>query len=226
MSDSQVTFEEWWIDFARGTREADYYEASERLLTYVAGLSGSKRDALVKGLVDVGWLRHGSDVALGALERLAGPDARRRVARAVETLPTVRPPHPLGDFRHSLLRVLAADPSGECLAAVDSYCQDEIGPGFTTIVWALWPHHGARFAQYHARYFAEQPWDAWGQTAVVQAFLTEPPALEAVRDALLDRYPDKWANVRNAVIAACTPTPRWCSEENAREVRKICGLAA
>ena len=223
MQDRQVTFEDWWIDFLRETRGADYHEDLARLLTYVAGLSGAKRDAFVEGLVDVGWLRYGSAIALGALERLAGPDVRRRVVRAVETLPTVRPPHSLGDYRHSLLRVLAADPSGEALAPVDSYCQDEIGPGFTSIVWALWPHHEARFAQYHARYFVEQPWDAWGQTAVVQAFLTEPRALAAVRDALLDRHPATWASVRSAVMAACTPTPRWCSEQNALEVRRICG---
>ena len=224
MHDNQVTFDEWWADFHAGNPREDYLEALEGLLRYADALSDVKRAAFVEGLVEVGWLRHGSSLALGALERLAGSDARRRVAQAVETLPRVHPPHPLGDYRTQLLRVLATDPSGEHLAAVDSYCQDEIGPGFTAVVWALWPHHEARFARYHARYFAEQPWDAWGQTFVVLAFLTKPRALELVRDTLLDAHPVKWMDLRTALLAACSRTPRWETEQDMRMVRSICEL--
>jgi len=226
MNDSQLTFEEWWREFERGSRGRDYQGDLVRLLDHVSGLRGAKHEAFVEGLVDIGWLRHGSSLALAALERVAGSAARGRVARAVENLPTVHPPHPLGDYRCQLLRVLASDPSGEFLQPVDDFFQDVIGLGFTSVVWALWPHQERRFAQYHARYLAEQPWDAWGQTLVIQAFLTEPRALAAVRDALLERYPDKWVSVRAAVLAACTPTPRWCREQDVREVHRICETAA
>lgn len=224
MENDPVNFDEWWPDFPREPRGDDYFDALERLMRYAAGLSDVKRAALVDGLVEVAWMRHGSVLALIALEQLAGPDARRRVAEAVATLPTVRPPHLLGDYRHQLLRVLARDPSGEHLAAVDSYCQDEIGPGFTSVVWALWPHHEARFARYHARYFAEEPWDAWGHTLVVAAFVGKPRALEMVRDALIGVSPDAWTRLRTSLLAACARTSRVETEHDLREVQRICGL--
>lgn len=225
MRDDQVTFEEWWGDFGRTKRESGNVAVLD-VLAYAAHLSDVKRGAFVDGLVNVGWLRDGSNVALGALEELATPAVRRQIARAVETLPRVHPPHHLGDYRTSLLRVLAADTSDEFLQPVDEYCQGEIGPAYTSVVWKLWPHHAGRFAKYHARYFAEQPWHEWAQSLVIQVFVDKPEALAAVRDVLVETKPDEWNSVRNAVLALCTPTPSWCQEDDVRNVRRICEQAA
>ena len=107
--------------------------------------------------------------------------------------------------------MLAADTSDEFLPLVDGYCQDEIGPAYISVVWRLWPHHAERFARYHARYFAEQPWHKWAQSAVIQVFVNKPKALAAVRDALLETKPDEWNRVRCAVLALCTPAPSCCA---------------
>jgi hypothetical protein len=227
MEAAELEFSEWWEEFlAAGHPREDFYDARDRLLRFVDDLLPAKREAFISELADLGC-RQGKawGLALAVLERLAGPDVRRRVAQAVETLPRVHPPHPLGDYRAHLLRVLAADPGEESLAAVDSYSQDEIGPGFTSVVWALWPHHEARFARYHARYFAEQPSDDWKWTFVVLAFLAKPRALEMVRDALIEAHPDAWINLRTALLAACARTPRWETEQDVNEVRRICGTA-
>jgi hypothetical protein len=224
MHDDQVTFDEWWSDF-HGNKWDSGNVAVHALLSFASQLSPAKRDAFVEGLVNVGWLRDGSLIALGALEELATPAVRRQIAGVVETLPKVHPPHALGDYRSTLLRVLAKDPSGEFLEPVDDYCQADIGLGYSAVVWALWPHHVERFAKYHARYFAEQPWLEWSQSCEVVVFVDKPEALLAVRDALLEVKPDEWNDLSKAVLTACTPAPSWCREDEVRKVRRICEQA-
>src|SRR5688572_23656860 len=220
---TQLPFPEWWDEFLRdGRPREDFYDSLDRLLRYVAELPAAKLETFTSELVDLacgqakGW-----SLALAALERLAGRDARHRLRAVALMLPAVHPPHPLGDYRHALLRVLAKDPNGEFLDSVDAYCNSEIGIGFTSVVWALWPHQKDRFARYYARYLAQTSPATWSGTVVVQGFATEPEALTRVRDELLHQHQSVWDTVRNDVLAACSTS--WVTAEQASDIRRVCG---
>ena len=226
MVDTEVVFQDWWQAFLADARDGkDPQAALKDLCRFVDGLPTTKREAFVVELIDLACQRsEGWDFALGALERFAGPDARRSLAAAVAKVPPVRPPHALGDYRHGILRVLASDPLGEYLGPVKAYCAEKIGPGYTSVVWALWPHQKGLFAAAHARYFVERSPNEWAHTAVVQAFTTEPEALTAVRDALLDLDRPAWNAVRGAVLASIVA---WRStEEQTEQIRRVCDAGA
>jgi hypothetical protein len=138
--------------------------------------------------------------------------------------PFPHPPHPLADYRVAVLRVLARDPSGEFLGAVDAYCSGEVDAWFTSVAWALWPHHKERFSRCHARYFAEKPRTEWSGTLVVDAFVNKPEALRLVRDQLLDQYPAIWNAVCADVLTACSKFP--IADEQVIETRRVCGIEA
>ena len=218
----QLTFDEWWEEFLNDTHpREDFYETLHRLRTFIGGLSSTKRDAFVAGMVDVACdRRDGWSLALSALERFGGREARRRLHDTVIALPEVRPPHPLGDYRDSVLRVLASDSESEFIAPVEEFCRQQIGPGFTGVVWALWPHRRDMFARYHARFFVEAPAEWWARKAVIQAFVSEPEALVAVRDALRDQ-PSTWEAVREAALWASSGSS--VAPDRSVVIHRICG---
>jgi len=128
----------------------------------------------------------------------------------------------VADYRVAVLRVLARDPSGEFLGAVDAYCSGEVDAWFTSVAWALWPHHKDRFSRCHARYFAEKPRTEWSGTLVVDAFVNRPEALRLVRDQLLNQHPAIWNAVCAEVLMAWSRFP--VANEQVVETRRVCGL--
>lgn len=226
MSATQLEFPEWWQDFLRkGHQREDYHETLDRLFRFVDQLPPTKRDAFASELTDLACQQGNAwHVALGALERLAGPTALARLASIAIALPAVHPPHPLADYRVAVLRVLARDPSGKFLDAVDAYCSGEVDAWFTSVAWALWPHHKERSSRCHARYFAEKPRTEWSGTLVVDAFIKKPEALRLVRDRLLDQDPAIWDAVCADVLAACSKFP--VGDEQVIETRRACGIEA
>jgi hypothetical protein len=223
MNTTQLEFADWWEDWLQnGHEREEFHDALERLFRFVDLLPPVKRDAFASELTGLAC-RQGKawHIALGALERLAGRDAFERLSRVAIALPAVHPPHPLVDYRIGILRVLGKDASGEFLGPVDAYCAGEVDSWFTSVAWALWPHHKERFARCHARYFIETPQPRWSGTAVIQAFLTRPQALGWLRNRLISEHPATWNAVRTEVLAACSGT--WTDDEQANEIRRLCG---
>ena len=226
MDTTQLEFPEWWEDWLqKGHEREELHAALERLFRFVDLLPPKKRHAFASELTDLAC-RQGKawHIALAALERLAERDDFKRLSLVATALPAVHPPHPLVDYRIGVLRVLAKDTSGEFLGAVDAYCDGEVDAWFTSVAWALWPHHKERFATCHARYFIETPQSRWSGTAVIQAFVTRPQALECLRNRLVNKHPATWNAVRTEVLAACSGS--WVDAEQANEIRRVCGSGA
>lgn len=219
-----LTFDEWWREFLLdGLPRQDPYDARERLTRYIEGLSTSKRDAFVSELTELtcrqgeGWA-----IAAEAVMTFANAPQRARILAAVESLPHVRPPAPGGDYREKLLRILAKDPDGAFLRPVIAYGYEPIGPGFTAVVWALWPHAAGLFATLYARCLAGKPREWWADTAIVQALIGRPDALLAVREALIREHPRVWPSVREAVLEASSSFVGWYGAEHAALIERIC----
>lgn len=226
MTSTQLDFGEWWTDFLRngGGRE-DSADTIGRLNEFARQLPPGKREAFVAELAELGCSgREFSHLALGALETLADHASRRRIAATATTLPEVHPPHPFGDLRTALLRVLARGPAEDTLGLVDSYCNGHIGPSYTSVVWALWPHHRDKFARYHARYFAETASTEWSGTAVIQAFVATPEALSALRQVMAPASPDAWRRV--CAEARRQSSGSWVAPWQTEAVKRICEGAA
>ena len=218
-SRSKIRWQEFLIEHAP---KKDPDEALARLMHDIQAQSSGKRDAFLSELAEVaGQRRDGWNFALAALRECGGRAQRERLASAAESLPAVRGPHPLGDYREALLCVLASDPSGEFLRPVEAYGGESIGPGFTGVIWPLWPHHADLFARYHARYFVEQPQTSWAGTAVIQAFASRPDAVAAVRDVLCPAAPAVWASVRESILEASAAP--WVDDRQAARIRRVCG---
>lgn len=222
MAAEEMRFEDWWAAFMADARERkDAYDTVDGLLRYADRLPTMKRGAFVAELVDLACNRSlGWSIALEGLSQLADANARRRLASALEGVPALHPPHPLGDYRFALLRVLASDPLGEWLEPVRAYCADKIGFGYTSVVWSLWPHQRDLFSSAYARYFAEQASESWEHTTVVQAFTTTPEALAAIRDVLLRQNRTAWEVVKKAVLSVSAAS--WVSWRQAERIRRVC----
>ena len=101
----------------------------------------------------------------------------------------------------SLLRVLACDAEGRCLAPVERFLLDhKIGPYWSSLPWALLPHHPELFYRAQVRYFTTQPSKEWRHTAIPQAFLTRPDALVELKVTLSEVSEGAWQELRSVLL--------------------------
>lgn len=200
MGAEEIEFEHWWSDFlAECEGHRDPYLSIEALRRYIAGLSDEKRTEFERCLVDLIYGQQaGAGVALGALERAALPETHEALAElARQASPTS------ADLREGALRALARSDLPQSIALLEDYLLHEpIGRNWSSVPWSLWPQTPVLFCRAWSRFFSERPAESWRGSAIVQAFLTEPPAVRLLRQALQAENPTAWAQFQAALVQA------------------------
>ena len=152
---SQVEFDELWRDLLRGEYKDGGYENIRQVIRYLAPLPENKRQAFLNELVSVGLNKsYGWGIALGVLESEATPE---QIQRLCENVSSIRA-EPEGESNLVyVLRVLAKDATGDCLAPVADYLLNEpFRVYWSSVPWALWPHHRDLFVRAWVRYFTQR----------------------------------------------------------------------
>lgn len=197
---SEVEFEELWKEFISREYKDSGFENIRQVQNYVRGLSGRKRVAFLDELVSVGINRkEGYGIALSVLESEAMPQQIQAICEYVNGR-LDNPTEPEIDIV-SLLRVLASDASGQCLAPVERYLLDhKIGPYWSSLPWALWPHHPELFCRAQVRYFTTRPSKEWRYSVIPQAFLTRTDALALLKSRLSEVSEGAWQELRSVLL--------------------------
>jgi hypothetical protein len=118
------------------------------------------------------------------------------------------------------LRVLAADPAGQCLAPVEEYLlKRRIGSYWAGLPWALWPHHAELFCRAWARYFTSRPPEEWRHSAIPQAFLLRADALARLKPRLSAASGSAWQELRGALWEQRNAP--WLKDEQRRSLAEV-----
>jgi hypothetical protein len=197
---SEVEFEELWKEFISREYKDSGFENIRQVQNYIRGLSDRKRAAFLDELVSVGISRKdGYGIALSVLESEAMPQHIQVMCAYVNRIIN-NPSEPEIDVI-SILRVLASDASGQCLAPVERYLLDnKIGPYWSSLPWALWPHHPELFCRAQVRYFTTRPSNEWRYSVIPQAFLTRPDALALLKSRLSEVSKGAWQELRGVLL--------------------------
>src|SRR2546430_3298039 len=108
------TFNTVWRDLIRTEYRDGGYENVRDVIRYIAGVPEDNRQSFLNELVSVGLNKSdGWGIALAALESEATPNQIRTLCENVRSLPAENLVY--------VLRVLAKDPNGDCLAPVEQY---------------------------------------------------------------------------------------------------------
>ena len=187
------TFNRVWRDLIRTEYKDGGYGNTSDVVRYVGGLPENKRQSFLNELVSVALNKSdGWGIALAALESEATPNQIRTLCENVHSLST--------ESLVYVLRVLAKDPGGDCLAPVENYLLNgPFGIDWTALPWALWPHHQYLFVHAWVRYFTTHPPKDWRNTVIPQAFLSRADALAALKSQLLATSNAAWNELRTAL---------------------------
>ena len=216
---SEVDFEELWRDFIRVEYKDGGYENVRQVEHYVRGLSDQKRAAFLDELVSVGLnKKDGWGIALAVLESEAMPQHIQAICEGVGLLPDDGP-EPESNLVW-VLRVLASDPAGQCLAPVNEYLlKRQIGSYWASLPWALWPHHADLFCRAWVRYFTSRPSKEWRHSVIPQAFLSRADALAQLKSSLSSASESAWQELRS-VLWEQRNAP-WLNDEQRRSLAEV-----
>ena len=213
MTDRGTRFEIWWRAFERRVAGMDSHEKASQLRRKLRRMRLADRPEFVRDLWGV-LLRRDYEygVALFLLDSLDDLDHLRELARRLTPLPGR-----LADDQEShlsdLIRVLAATNDSKLLPPVRAYLLERtITPWWPTVPWALWPHRRELFARAWSRYLAECEPASWRGSVTIRPFLAEPDAVRAIRRRIADEMPDRWAELRQALVGQAVHV-RWLSDE-------------
>jgi hypothetical protein len=216
---NEVYFEELWQDFLRIEDKDGGYGNVRRIQWYVRGISDQKRIAFLSELVSVGLeKKDGWSIALRVLESEA---MSQHIQALCEWVRRVRldGSHAEGNFI-SVLRVLASDPTGQCLAAVEDYLlKGQVDSDWATLPWALWPHHPDLFARAWTRYFLSPPNREWRRLGPVQALLSNAGALAHLKSKLIVVSESVWQDLRN--VLSEQRNAGWLSDDQRRALAEV-----
>jgi hypothetical protein len=196
----------------------DAHEAARRLGRELRGLEASKRPAFLDQLL-VALLqeRHAYGVALFLLERLTDRATLEKLHERLRPLPGLQTDEEESHLA-DLIRILAATGDRSMTPAVEDYLlQREPSSQWSTVPWALWPHNCELFARAWLRYFGERDPADWTGTFVVRSFLSEPAAIDVVKQQLSRAAPERWALLRKALLHQAG-SASWLSVEDRAEL--------
>jgi len=197
-----AVFENWWAEFQRKPGVlADPQRAARRIGRHLRSLEPAPQAEFLDDLLQVLLQRqHRYGVALFMLEQVTDTQALFTLAERLEPLPPLQSEDEEGHLA-DLIRILAATDEAALMPAVERYLVDRrIGPYWSTVPWAVWPHHKALFGKAWARFFAHMHPSVVEATLVIRSFLSEPEAIQIVHRELVELAPARWDALRDALL--------------------------
>jgi len=194
--DASSGFDLWWTRFVGETAGDATHEAADRLRRKIRSVPLAARPDFLRRLW-VELLRHRNDygLVLLSLDAVRDRDRLGDLADAMAPLPG-RLAEDAESHLADLVRLLAAANDPALLRVVEAYLLERpIGPCWPVVPWALWPARRELFARSWCRYAREVPSTRWDPALVLDPFLGEPGAVEAIRDAL----GPAWGRFRSAL---------------------------
>lgn len=216
---SEIEFEELWKDLIHVQYKDGGYENTRQVLRYLGGLSDDKRSVFLDELVVIGVNKSdGWGIALAVLESQASTRQIQTLCERVSLLFSGEP-----ESESNLvwvLRVLASDATAQCLAPVEEYLlARKIGSYWTSLPWALWPHHADLFCRAWVRYFTSRSSKEWRHSVIPQAFLSRADALAALRQQLVTASAGTWNELRSVLEEQrCAP---WLNDEQRKSLGDV-----
>ena len=196
------SFQVWWAEFQKEVDELrDSYHSARRIRRHLRSLSADEQEPFLNELLyTLLRERHAYGISLFLLEGITDPRYLRTFARHLDPLPGAQDADEEAHLA-DLIRILAAADNDESSPVITSYLlQREIGPYWSTVPWALWPHRKELFARAWTRYFLQQEPASWESTLVIKAFLGEPDAIAIVRDELRVASAERWEALVEAIL--------------------------
>lgn len=197
-----AAFENWWTEFQRTPDAlANPHEAARRIGRHLRSVAAAEQRAFIDDLLEILLQReYRYGVALFMLEQVTDPHALLMLSQRLRPLPELRTEDQEGHLA-DLVRILASTDDPELMPAVQTYLVDRpIGPHWSSVPWALWPHRKDLFGQAWARFFRHQHPSIAEGTLVIRSFLSEPDAIQVVHQVLLESSPDRWDALRDALL--------------------------
>lgn len=212
-------FDSWWSDFEPWLDTCeDVHEAARRIRRYMLGLKSVRQrrffDEVLERLLQA---RHAYGVSLFLLEGVSDPEFLHAFGKHLLPLPPVQTDDEESHLA-DLIRILAAADDAALLPAIDAYLLERpIGPHWSSVPWALWPHRKKLFGRSWRRFFLEHEPADWKNTLVIKSFLTEPEAITVVRKMLMEECAEIWVALRATLIRQAGMAG-WLSEEQRAEL--------
>jgi hypothetical protein len=197
-----VAFENWWSEFQRAPDAlAKPHAAARRIGRYLRSLDPTVQLDFIDDLLQALLQRqHRYGVSLFMLEQITDPKALSILADRLDPLPDLQSEDEEGHLA-DLIRILATVDDSQVLPVVRTYLVERaIGPHWSSVPWAVWPHHKELFGQAWARFYRHQPPSIAEGTLVIRSFLSEPDAIHVVRKALVESSPRRWDDLRGALL--------------------------
>jgi hypothetical protein len=195
-------FAAWWREFrAEPGAFDDPHETARRLRHHVQRLRAGERDRFLDRLCRALFQeRHAYGVGLFLLEGIDDPAALRHFARRLLPLPALQSEDEEAHLA-DLIRILAAAAGTRLPPVIGVYfLEREMSPHWASAPWALWPRRKELFARSWTRFFVARDPSAWNATLVVRAFLAEPAAIGVLRRRLAAAAPERWDQLRTALV--------------------------
>lgn len=214
-----ATFEVWWEKIRRDPSAlSDPHAAALRLSGRLGELPAEDHAAFLDDLLRFLLReRFAYGVTLFLLQGISDPAALDVIARHLSPLPERQSDEEEAHLA-DLIRILAATNLEQLGNEVSSYLTErEIGPYWSSVPWALWPHQPELFANAWARFLEQQQPECFDDLLVVRSFLGEPQAIPVVRRKLPRKL---WRPFREALRRE-ESVVRWLSDEQRTELRRI-----
>jgi hypothetical protein len=213
-------FKSWWEELERESGWlADPHAAAGRLKERMRETGRKQRRAFLDDLMPVLLQRHHAyGTAFFLLTAVTDRSSLETFAQHLLPLPE-RQSDDEEAYLADLIRVLAAADDDRLLPAAEAYLLErEIGPQWTTVPWALWPHRETLFALAWTRFLMETDPIAWRET--LRPFLTEAASLRAVRRHLEQRSVKRWQMLCETLLGLADSVT-WLSAEQRAELQRV-----
>jgi hypothetical protein len=194
-------FDRWWAHFSARFGNEDSYAVARRLRRKIRRVKVDARPDFLRRLFGVLLRQERSyGVALFLLDAISDPVYLRELAELMRPLPALQSEDEESHLS-DLVRILAAVNDPEFLPVVEEYLLDRpIGPHWPSVPWALWPAERDLFSRAWCRFLSRLSHEERPNTLIVKTFLSEPDAICAVRDRLRHESPDRWEELREALL--------------------------
>ena len=190
-----IPIENWWIDLSKQYRNymGSGFDLIEHLDNSIQQSDRTEKIEVINFLTQKAINEDdGYAIALSVLEKHCTDDCLELIFKKTKLI----------DFDDEkiipYLNVIGkkgTDKNKQLLA--DFLLSDNLNKNHSLVQWAVYPTFPDLFAKAYSRYLVETNYKEWTGSAIVQAFMTQPQALEVVRDFLKVNNHKVWQYLKN-----------------------------